>query len=204
MSERTYPEISANVAGEYDHILLIDQSGSMGEPSTKFAGKNRWQELQETALAYARFIEKVDADGIDIILFNSQVKKFENSNGDQVKSLFENNWPSGTTNLAGALKAAFDKKFSTGKKTIVMAFTDGIPDSEADVKRIIEDAANKIEKDEDLAVQFVQIGDDRAASAYLQSLDDKLNTKFDIVNTLTREEAEQLSPLQLIYQALND
>jgi Mg-chelatase subunit ChlD len=198
-------ELSIEQAKEYDHIILIDQSGSMGSPSTKFEGKTRWQEAQEFTEGYARFAEQVDEDGITVITFNSTVKTYDNVTSSKVSDLFTSIRPGGSTNLADALKAAFDKKFASSKPAIILVLTDGEPDSQSAVKTEIINAANKIEKDADLAIQFVQIGDDAAAHKFLVDLDDNLKeAKFDIVNSLTRVEAEALTLEQLLYQTIND
>lgn len=199
------PTISVDQAKEYDHIILIDQSGSMGEPSLTLEGKTRWDEAKEFTESYARFAETVDDDGITLITFNSSPTVYDGVKSNKVHEVFTNNRPGGSTNLAAALSEAFKKKFSSTKPAIILVMTDGIPDSESEVKKVITAAANKIEKDADLAVQFVQIGDDRKAHDFLVELDDNLKgAKFDIVNALTRVEAEGLTIEQLLWQALND
>lgn len=205
LKQETPPQISVETAKEYDHIILIDQSGSMGEPSTVMEGKNRWQEAAEFTTAYARFVDTVDEDGLTVITFNSNPALFDNVKADKVAEIFTNNRPGGSTNLAAALKIALDKKFAVGKNAVILCLTDGAPDSQSAVKDVITDAANKIERDEQLAIQFVQIGDDAGAAAFLAELDDNLKgAKFDIVNSLTREQAEGYTVEQLLWQALND
>jgi hypothetical protein len=59
---------------EYDFIVAIDASGSMGERDMP-GGKSRWEYMQETALAFTRDLEVHDSDGIDVIIFGgSNVK----------------------------------------------------------------------------------------------------------------------------------
>jgi len=195
--------ITVDQAKEYDHYILIDQSGSMGSPSTKMQGKSRWQEAQEFTEGYARFAEQVDDDGLTVITFNSSCKVYDGVKADKVTSIFANS-PMGSTNLAAALEAAFKKKFSGSKKAIMMVLTDGSPDDRQAVIQSIERASNKLDRDEELAIQFIQIGDDSGAKQFLAKLDDDLKGKFDIVNSLTREEAESLTIEELLWQALND
>jgi hypothetical protein len=63
-------------------------------------------------------------------------------------------------------------------------------------------------KDADLAISFLQIGDDPGATAFLKRLDDNLqkshNLQFDAVNTMTAAESDGLSYEQIMWQALND
>lgn len=197
--------ISISQAKEYDHIILIDQSGSMGEASKAMEGRTRWDEAKEFTESYARFAETVDDDGLTVITFNSHPKVYDGIKADKVHEIFTTSRPGGSTNLAAALEEAFKKKFTAGKKAIIMVLTDGVPDSETAVKTSIINAANKLENDGDIGIQFVQIGDDASAGKFLNDLDDHLSAaKFDIVNALTREEAEGYSVEQLLWLAIND
>lgn len=201
------PKIAAEELKGYDIVVLVDKSGSMGTKSTKMEGKTRWQECAETAVSLARFFEPIDADGLTLITFNSSATVYDNQTADKLEALFKSEQPGGSTNLAAALDKAFEKKFASGKPTLVFVFTDGEPDSRTAAEKAIIDASNKIAVDEDLAIQFVQVGDDAGAAAFLQYLDDGLvakGAKFDIVNTLKREDAESLTVEELCYQALND
>lgn len=205
VKQTSLPELSINEAKEYDHIILIDQSGSMGEPSKVLEGRTRWEEAQEFTEGYARFADKVDDDGITVITFNSHAKVYDGVKADKVHEIFTNSRPGGSTNLAEALKAAFDKKFAAGKPAIILVMTDGEPDSESSVQEVIKNAANKIEKDSDIGVQFIQIGDDPKASKFLEELDHNLKgAKFDIVNAMTCAEAGALTIEQMLWKSIND
>ena len=74
---------------------------------------------------------------------------------------------------------------------MIIVFTDGVPDDrEAAAKRIVAQA-NSQANDDDCTVLFIQVGDDAAATRYLQSLDDDLSgAKFDIVDVKTVAEAD--------------
>jgi Mg-chelatase subunit ChlD len=199
------PELSVNEAKEYDFMICIDQSGSMGEPSLTLEGRTRWDEAQEFTEAFARFAEQADDDGITLITFNSHATLYDGVKADKVHEIFITNRPSGSTNLAAALSAAFKKKFTAGKKAIILVMTDGRPDSETEVQKVIKDAANKCEHDEDIGVQFIQIGNDKHASEFLEQLDHNLKgAKFDIVNAMSREEAEGLTVEQMLWKSIND
>lgn len=202
------PALTEGQAREYDFILCLDHSGSMGDPSAKMKGKTRWQEAEEFTTAFARYAESVDDDGLTVIPFSSNAQVFDGVKTDKVKELFQNVRPGGSTNLTDALESAFKKKFTSTKPAIVLVVTDGEPDSREDVIRSIVKASNKLERDEQLAIQFVQIGDSQKAAQFLQFLDDNLQgrngAKFDIVNTLTREAADTLTIEQILWLAIND
>lgn len=197
--------LSAAQASEYDFIILVDKSGSMGEKSKKMEGKTRWQEAQEFTEGFARFAETVDDDGITVITFSTAPTVYDNVKADKVHEVFTTCQPGGSTNLAPALEEAFKKKFSANKKALIMVITDGEANDTSRVKESIIAASNKLSDDSEIGIQFVQIGDDPGAAKFLNDLDDNLSTaKFDIVNALTREEAESYTMEQLLWLALND
>jgi Mg-chelatase subunit ChlD len=201
------PEITLAQAKEYDYILLIDKSGSMSEKSNQMENGTRWDEVREFTESFARFAESVDDDGITVITFNTSATVADNVTAAKVSEIFKNERPGGGTALAPALKEAFKKKFASSKNAIILVMTDGEANDPSETKRLIIEAANKIERDEQLAIQFVQVGSDPKAAAFLQMLDDdlqKAGAKFDIVNTLSEKEAGSLKVEQLLYQALND
>lgn len=192
-------------ASEYDFIILVDKSGSMGERSTSMEGKTRWQEAQEFTESFARYAEQTDDDGITVITFAGHPTVYDGVKADKVHEVFTNCQPGGSTNLAPALEEAFKKKFSANKKALIMVITDGAANDESHVKDSIIAAANKLNADDEIGIQFVQIGNDPSAAKFLNDLDDNLSTaKLDIVNALTREEAEGYSMGQLLWLALND
>ena len=181
-----------------DYILIIDRSGSM-------AGA-RWAAAREAVNALARGICEFDADGVTVILFSSDVRKFNNvTNAVEVESLFNGNAPSGSTNLSAALDAAFQEHFNgTRGETSILVVTDGSPNSESDVQTVIENAANSIGFDHELSISFIQIGDDRAATRFLEKLDDRLETRFDIVDTMKATEMHDINFVDMIKRSLLD
>lgn len=196
--------LTPETASEYDFVIMLDASGSMGYPSHRMAGKTRWQEAQESIFSMALGLEEYDADGIDVVTFGANTELHEGVTSAKVAELFTLVRPRGSTPLHKACELVINKQRNTGKKMVAICFTDGVPDSQQAVAQVITDASNAIAKDEDLTFLFVQIGDDKEAAAYLKHLDDQLTGKFDIVDTLTVEEADQYEPLELITKAIND
>jgi Mg-chelatase subunit ChlD len=200
-------QLNAQTATEYDFIIALDASGSMGNPSTRFSGKTRWQEGQELIIGLAGVLAGFDADGIDVITFGQSVQVFESTTADKVSEVLSTVSPYGGTPTDKALAAIVAKQKASGKNTVAIIFTDGEPNDKAAVEKVIVDAANSIEKDEALTFLFVQIGNAPDATAFLQHLDDELQSKgaaFDIVDTLAAEVAETMAPLDLINHAIND
>lgn len=199
-----YPVLSPEKAKEFDYILLVDQSGSMSEPSTVLEGKTKWDEAKEFTEAFARYAETADDDGITLIKFSSSATAYDGVKADAVHDLFTKNSPRGGTNLAAALEAAFAKKYSASKKAIIVCITDGSPDSTTAVENSIIKATTKIEDATQINLLFVQIGNDPGASKFLDHLDNSLSgAKYDIVDTLSAADAGALSMEQLVFQAVN-
>jgi hypothetical protein len=196
--------LNAQTATEYDFVIGLDASGSMASPSTRYPGKTRWQEAQETIFGLASILGQYDTDGIDIVVFGGNVQVFEGVTANKVSDIFAARSPRGSTPLAEALREIV-KLNGDGKKAVALVFTDGEPDDRAAVERVIVDAANAQERDEDFTILFVQIGDDHGAAKFLAHLDDGLSSaKFDIVDTISAAEADQMEPLDLINKAIND
>lgn len=193
------------ILSEFDFIVAIDASGSMGESLPN--GKTRWEAVQETATAIARDVGKLDSDGIDVVIFGgAAIDTHTSVTADKVKDVFATRSPRGSTPLAEALTACIKCAVKSDKKDFIIVFTDGVPDDKAAAAKVIVDAANAQETDDALTILFVQVGDDKAAADYLKSLDDDLTgAKFDIVDAKTMAEADAFaSTTDMIIAAIND
>lgn len=200
-------EAIANKLSEYDFIVAIDTSGSMGEPVKAGSPVTRWESVQEAAMTFIRDIEKIDQDGIGLVLFGgSNIKSFDNVTSQVARDVFASASPRGSTPLAEALTAALTLAGKSDKKDFVLVFTDGVPDDRSAAANVIRKASHAQESDDSLTILFVQVGDDRGATAYLESLDNDLSgCKFDIVDAKTVAQAEAFSTTaDLVLAAIND
>lgn len=196
--------LTAETVTEYDFVIGLDASGSMASPSTRYPGKTRWQEAQETIFGLASILGQYDTDGLDVVVFGGSVEVYEGVTADKVSSIFQSRSPRGSTPLAEAIRKIDDLN-GDGKKAVAIIFTDGEPDDRAAAEAAIVAAANKLERDEDFTILFVQIGDDHGAAKFLAHLDDGLTSaKFDIVDTISAADADKMEPLDLINKAIND
>lgn len=199
-------ETQAVALSEFDFIVCVDASGSMSTTDMP-GGKQRWTYMQETALAFVRDIEKLDSDGIDIVIFGgAQIDKHSGVTSDKVVEVFNTRRPIGSTPLAEALTAALELAGKSDKKDFIIVFTDGVPDDKDAAAKVIREASNKQDSDDALTILFVQVGSDPSATAYLRKLDDDLTgCKFDIVDAKTQAEAEAFpTTAALIEAAIND
>jgi von Willebrand factor type A domain len=195
-----------------DYTLVIDKSGSMAQKDQP-GGRSRWAVAQESAHAFAAKCEELDPDGLTLYVFGGRFRRYDNVTSSRVALVFRENEPCGSTDLAAVLKDAFDAYFTrkvmgkgTRPETLVVV-TDGEPDDPRAVMRVIVDASRKLDRDEELAVTFVQIGQDPEARRFLRILDDELvrgGAKFDICDTVTVDEAETMGLTEVLLHAIHD
>lgn len=211
-----------------DYTLIIDKSGSMGQ-SDVGNGQTRWQAVQESTLALARRCEQLDPDGLTVYLFCDRFVRHDNVRSERVADLFASASPGGSTDLAAVLKDAFASYFERKARRatkpageLILVVTDGAPDDQEAVVKEIIDATLKMERDEELAVSFIQIGRDSGASEFLKRLDDDLTSenkpgffarlfgtarpsaRFDICDTLTFDAMEDRSLTDVLLSAIKD
>jgi uncharacterized protein YegL len=196
-----------------DFTLIIDKSGSMSTKD-RTGGKSRWSIMQESTLALASKCEDIDPDGITVYTFSGRFRRYENVTSAKVQQIFLENEPMGTTDLAGVLQDAINSYFqrkSAGQTKangeIIIVVTDGEPDDRKAVMRVIIEASRRLDKDEELAITFIQIGEDAGATQFLKALDDEMQSvgaKFDIVDTVTVEDMENYTLTEILLNAIAD
>jgi hypothetical protein len=196
-----------------DYTLIIDKSGSMSTPD-QAGGRTRWQIAEESTIALARKCEEFDPDGITVYVFSGRFKRYENVTAAKVAQIFQENDPSGTTNLGSVLQDALNNYFqrkAAGTTKLngetILVITDGEPDDRKAVFEIIIRATQQMEKDEELGISMIQVGSDPQATKFLKALDDQLQSvgaKFDICDTITLDDLEDMSLADVLMNAITD
>ena len=198
-----------------DYTLIIDKSGTMAKKDCD-GGRSRWDVMQETTFALARKCEEFDSDGITVYTFSSLFRRYDNVTASKVEQIFSENEPVGRTEMAKVLQHALQSYFQRkkdGKAKLsgetILVVTDGQPDHPQAVIQTIISATQKIDRDEELAISFIQIGHDAEATKYLQTLDNDLQSagaRFDIVHTITIDEIEKegISLKEVLIKAITD
>ncbi|AUB40254.1 Secreted protein containing bacterial Ig-like domain and vWFA domain [Nostoc flagelliforme CCNUN1] len=196
-----------------DYTLIIDKSGSMSTPD-QVGGRSRWDIAQESTLALARKAEQFDPDGITVYLFSGRFKRYDDVTSAKVAQIFLENDPSGTTNLAAVLQDALNNYFqrkAAGKSKpngeTILVITDGEPDDRKAVFEAIIHATRQMERDEELGISIIQVGSDAQATKFLKALDDQLQSvgaKFDICDTVTLDDLEDMSLVDVLTNAITD
>ncbi|MFW9261111.1 MULTISPECIES: vWA domain-containing protein [unclassified Nostoc] len=196
-----------------DYTLIIDKSGSMSTPD-QVGGRSRWEIAQESTLALARKAEQFDPDGITVYVFSGRFKRYDDVTSAKVAQIFLENDPAGTTNLAGVLQDALNNYFqrkAAGKTKpngeTILVITDGEPDDRKAVFEVIIHATRQMERDEELGISIIQVGSDAQATKFLKALDDQLQgvgAKFDICDTVTLDDLEEMSLVDVLTNAITD
>jgi hypothetical protein len=196
-----------------DYTLIIDKSGSMSTPD-QAGGRSRWKIAEESTIALARKCEEFDPDGITVYVFSGRFKRYENVTAAKVAQIFQENDPAGTTNLGSVLQDALNNYFqrkAAGTTKLngetILVITDGEPDDRKAVFEIIIRATQQMEKDEELGISMIQVGSDPQATKFLKALDDQLQgvgAKFDICDTITLDDLEDMSLADVLMNAITD
>jgi len=108
--------MSNTILSEYDFIVCIDASGSMGTEDMP-GGRSRWFYMQETLEALCRDLGKIDSDGIDLVVFGGGVQSFTGVTVSKVSEIFANRRPMGSTPLAEALTEALKLAGKNDRRT---------------------------------------------------------------------------------------
>lgn len=146
--------------------------------------------------------------------FSGKFRRFDNVTSAKVSQIFQENDPVGSTNLTAVLVDAINSYFkqkSAGKAKsggeTILVITDGEPDDRKGVFETIIEATRRMDRDEELAITFIQVGKDLQATKFLEALDNQLQevgAKFDIVDTITIQDMEDMSLSEVLLNAIQD
>lgn len=198
-----------------DYTFVIDRSGSMARPvkTSDPRGLTRWKAVSESVYAAALKVNEFDPDGITVYHFSSVFQRFNNTTPEKVNQLFTNYEPDGGTDLTGVLKDVFfgkDGYFTRRKKgavqpngELVIIVTDGEPENKDAVKATIVEATKMIDNPKELALVFIQVGDDSVATNFLEQLDNNLTgAKYDIVSVISHSKMGEKKLADVLLDAI--
>ncbi|GLB34195.1 putative von Willebrand factor (vWF) type A domain contatining protein [Lyophyllum shimeji] len=179
---------------KYNTILIVDDSSSMRGA--------RWEEAGAALSGLASRAGEYDTDGIDIHFLNSPEIGQDLKDPRAVRDLFNRVQPRGPTPIGAKLEELLQdymyqiETASKGdprnlrqiKPINYIILTDGAPTD--DPESVIVQTAKRLDAGNfpihQVGIQFVQIGDSKSATSYLNDLDDELADKYkirDIVDT---------------------
>ncbi|EIM85686.1 uncharacterized protein STEHIDRAFT_148001 [Stereum hirsutum FP-91666 SS1] len=189
-----------SILRQYDTVILLDDSGSM-------ADYGRWEEAKKALSDLAAVAGKYDTDGIEICFINSMKHGKHIKLAKDVESLLGSMRPNGLTFIGERLEEIL-RQYSDSLDNIlgnrlgnmeqarlqrikpinIIIITDGIPSDEP--QECIDFFAREFDRKKypltQVGIQFVQIGNDKGATEYLEKLDgdlQKLKEHRDMVDT---------------------
>lgn len=181
-----------------DYTVIIAKTiGSMGVAPPYF--EKRWTDACTAIVALAEICAQFDPDGITIYISSKSnqsgsFQQYQHVLPSQVSKIFTDNIPPEHLNLVEALKLALDSYFARkelkqtkSNGTMIIVLIDREPLDRLSMVKVIVQAAQQIERDEELGIGFLQVGDDLITRGFLNALDQDLRSqagaKFDIVHT---------------------
>jgi hypothetical protein len=207
----------ANLLENRDYTIIIARSDASRDPEHPWY--EEWVEAQASLIDLAKKCQEFDSDGLTVYEACTPMWKYKKSSVSRLAEILQrqntepNSAKPNAINLAEPLTEAFSDYFqietnAKGKKgAIIVAVLDEKPENSAAVAEIIVSAANKIDKDQEIGVSFIQIGDDLKTREFLIDLDTNLQAqgaKFDIVDTKFWHEIKRSSVVQFLIGAIND
>ncbi len=185
-------------------IFAIDVSGSMSANDCP-GGMSRINFSKEKAQLFATEASKWDTDGIDVLTFGHQVTPYLGVTGEKAGEIIGKLQANeGSTDTAGAIKAAYKLHKDAGKEqTVLFVVTDGEPADREAVKREIVTITNDVKDEREFNISFLTVGQiSSGLQAFLTGLDDDLKgAKYDIVDVKALESIDFMSAFM---GALND
>ncbi len=201
LSENEVREETDEVLKSLHIAIALDKSGSMGEPSVRMKGKTKWQELEETVTAVAREAVAAGATGgLTLIFFSNTAHVKTAVSPEDVKNVFHEFKPGGSTNLAAALEEIENIARASQENVLGIVYTDGMADDQNAVITAMNKAGNEFGRPR-IGFCIVQVGDDQGATEFLQFIDD--NLKIDVSSTVPFADSGELSLAKIAWLARN-
>jgi Mg-chelatase subunit ChlD len=170
---------------EIKTIIVVDDSMSMQEGSL-------WEQAREALAGIVDIANQYGSKGSDIHFMHQDDYAPSMQSKAEVIALFNRVLPEGEDTPTGAKLGQIidhylpliEQERCTHEPITVLVITDGLPTDQAELERVIVDAAHRLDrrriKHDMFGIQFVQIGTDPAASELLHTLDDHLVTRYKI------------------------
>lgn len=176
----------------YEIVIVIDKSGSMNETDCP-GGLSRWDWCREQLLSFTSQTSSVFRNGITVALFSSGFQVFRGVDFSVVPNIFSKNMPSGGTYMAKPLSQILDEYFgrrdsspSSTRKLLIQVISDGEPSDRGDLTAAISRASRRMNRPDEVRINFLQIGNERDGMEALNKLDTRLvgdeGAQFDIVS----------------------
>ncbi|KAI0267504.1 hypothetical protein BC834DRAFT_81197 [Gloeopeniophorella convolvens] len=183
------PAPPAPKVSDFKLVVIVDDSDSMEG--------HLWAEARDALAGVAEVSRFNGGDGLDLYCLNSPSYELDVRSETDVHAFFDTIVPDGQTPLGAKLHEVLgyyapkvEDPSLQHKPISILVITDGVPTD--DPRSVIVEFARRLDARNvplrQLGIQFVQIGDDQAASEALKELDDQLGPQHgvrDMVDTTT-------------------
>lgn len=190
----------------YDIAILIDRSGSMGDPAPN-SSQTKWEAMRKVLADFAKEAETFAGKKFKVVTFNDGMQVTDNVTPGTLYKVFSGLSPQGATDLISPLNAVFNDHFvrAPQNKLLITVLTDGEPENFQDVGRTIIAASNKINENADLQITFLGIGENDVGEGVLSYFDDGLlsdGAKFDVVDQVDFQDLSELGLAGAIMESM--
>lgn len=173
-------------------------------PPSRDSPPTRWEKAVIGMNAMVSEVSKFDPDGVDVVCFPGSggeggyehdiYRNIKDISG--LEALVTAREPQGPCKMGQAMDVVLKEAFSKDSSCSILVLTAGRPDDHEQLSKSLEDAAKKVNKNKDITVTFVQVGDDEWATKYLKYLDDRSTTndageEVDIVDAIKDEDIKK-------------
>lgn len=178
-------------------VMMIDRSASMLDNHAGVPGdQTKWtwckQQVDNFYFATSRILER----GFDIVTFGERSQRWRNVSLWDLKMVFDRFKPEGlhkdiATPLNEVLTDYLHARKPDSKPLLVIVLTDGVKNEGAPLQSVLVDAAQKMGRQREITVVFMQVGDSMFANDLFLDLDRNLQAKgakFDIAEYMPFEE----------------
>jgi hypothetical protein len=216
-----------NLLSSRDVVILVDKSSSMGDKDCPAPASglrlfsrlgeetpevSRWDWCEAELVDMAKLAGGALRQGLRLVMFAGDQQVYDRVRLNEIPRAFQENYPSGSTNEAAAVKAQLDwyfqNKASRPTRPVVIAvITDGLPNNARALKKAIIDATRQMERPDEVAITFLQIGRDRHGVSLVHELDDDLvrqGAVYDIVDSKDYGELLQVGLGKALADAISE
>lgn len=178
----------------YDVIVIADNSGSMSQYYPNESKNERKNDLEMILSTITKVSTLFDDDGISVQFLNNLPRKDNITSDADVETMMKQVSYGGGTPIGSRIKEIVNTFVNDRMKKpiVIYIITDGVPDSEPDVRNVMRQIKDKSDKMNATAVSimFCQVGKDKSAESFLKDLDDDSHVG-DFIDTIKNYEAEE-------------
>jgi hypothetical protein len=211
------PMTEAAILQNRDYTVIIARSPGDNQPtSPEF--KRAWEQARPGLLALYRQCAELDPDCLTLYnaaVFNgSVVNPVSCSSEAEMIALLDSYDRHQAIALEETVKLALDDYFTRKANgqtkpngEIILVILDREPQNRIKLIKLLVEATQKMETQEELGITFIQVGDDVLTRGFLKSLDDDLATagaRLDIADTKSIDELDSGSLTDVLMGAIYD